>query len=151
MCLDKLKNKYVTGAWISDVKHYFNKINQIIDHINGVEGCGTYKVISGFLTQTGVEAPTATIVANNTDFTPTFSYTSAGIYNMISSEKFTTGKTYLMIGPLDYTAVAKPGGVMYVNSANTTSNFRFSTYASSTGTATNGYLLKTPFELRIYN
>lgn len=38
MSIDKLKQKFVTGAFISDVKHYFTKINEIIDWINNNNG-----------------------------------------------------------------------------------------------------------------
>ena len=31
MSIDKLKTKFITGAFINDVKHYFSKINEIID------------------------------------------------------------------------------------------------------------------------
>lgn len=34
MSIDKLKTKFTTGAWLTDVKHYFKKINEIIDYIN---------------------------------------------------------------------------------------------------------------------
>ena len=32
MSIDKLKTKFFTGAWLTDVKHYFTKINEIIDY-----------------------------------------------------------------------------------------------------------------------
>lgn len=35
MSIDKLKTKFFTGAWLTDVKHYFIKINEIIDYLNG--------------------------------------------------------------------------------------------------------------------
>lgn len=34
MSIDKLKTKFITGAFINDVKHYFPKINEIIDYLN---------------------------------------------------------------------------------------------------------------------
>ena len=32
MAIDKLKTKFFTGAWLTDVKHYFVKINEMLDY-----------------------------------------------------------------------------------------------------------------------
>lgn len=54
MAIDKLKNKFFAGSFITDVKHYFSKINEIIDWINnsvaaiGIGGSGTTNYISKF-------------------------------------------------------------------------------------------------------
>ena len=36
MSIDKLKSKFFNGSFINDVKHYFSKINEIIDYLNYV-------------------------------------------------------------------------------------------------------------------
>ncbi len=36
MSIDKLKTKFFTGAWLTDVKHYFTKINELIDYQNPI-------------------------------------------------------------------------------------------------------------------
>lgn len=54
MSIDKLKSRFFTGAFITDVKHYFSKINEIIDWINnsvsaiGIGGSGTTNYVSKF-------------------------------------------------------------------------------------------------------
>lgn len=54
MAIDKLKNKFFAGSFITDVKHYFSKINEIIDWINnigtslGIGGSGTTNYVSKF-------------------------------------------------------------------------------------------------------
>lgn len=58
MAIDKLKSRFFTGAWLTDVKQYFSKINEIIDWINnsvtsiGIGGSGTTNYVSKF-TATG--------------------------------------------------------------------------------------------------
>ena len=52
MSIDKLKSKFFNGSFINDVKHYFSKINEIIDYLNdnpisgsGLSGLTTNKVL----------------------------------------------------------------------------------------------------------
>lgn len=56
MNIDKLKNRFVAGAWLTDVKHYFSKINEIIDKVNNIE-TSKYKVYTALLTQSGGDGP----------------------------------------------------------------------------------------------
>lgn len=45
MSIDKLKTKFFTGAWLADVKHYFTKINEIIDYQNPITLLNTSTII----------------------------------------------------------------------------------------------------------
>ena len=59
MAIDKLKSRFFTGAWLTDVKQYFSKINEIIDWINnsvtsiGIGGSGTTNYVSKFTASSG--------------------------------------------------------------------------------------------------
>jgi len=87
MSIDKLKTKFSTGAFVADVKHYFSKINEIIDYLNGnpiVPYDPGYKVFSAVISQDTTTAPTIDgIQENNLGYTPTFSRTNVGYYSMI--------------------------------------------------------------------
>jgi len=52
----------------------------------------SYKVYTAILTQSGVNAPTAEVIENTFDDTPTFEYVDTGIYS-ISSTEFSEGMT----------------------------------------------------------
>ena len=97
MSIDKLKTKFFTGAWLTDVKHYFVKINEIIDWINNI-GTPSYKVYTALLTQTGTNAPVATILQNTLGGIPIFSYVSTGEYNITLTGKLTASKRFIFFG-----------------------------------------------------
>lgn len=44
MSIDKLKTKFFTGSFVNDVKHYFAKINEIIDHLNSSVNSTSWKL-----------------------------------------------------------------------------------------------------------
>lgn len=94
--IDKLKNRFVTGAFITDVKHYFSKINEIIDWIN----TPPYKVYTALLTQVNADAPFATVL-ENTLGTITYNYLGVGNYMISSDNLFTADKTVVFFGPLN--------------------------------------------------
>lgn len=53
-----------------------------------------YKVYRAMITQTGTDAPVATVLANNLGATMTWGYTSAGVYTLTAgSAVFTANKT----------------------------------------------------------
>lgn len=65
-----------------------------------------YKVYSALLTQSGFSAPTATVMENTLNITPSFSYydnpgtfeTEVGTYIITASGAFTSGKTVVLNG-----------------------------------------------------
>jgi len=56
----------------------------------------TYKVYAANLTQTSTNAPTADIFENTLGGTPTFGYTSAGVYTLTLTGAFTDNKTFII-------------------------------------------------------
>lgn len=92
MTIDKLKTKFFTGAWLTDVKHYFSKINEIIDYLNGTSGEGSYKSYIALLSQTGTSDPIVTILENNIG-NIIWTRSAVGQYDATLINSFPDGKT----------------------------------------------------------
>lgn len=136
--IDKLKNRFVTGAWLTDVKHYFSKINEIVDWINNI-GTPKYKVYSALLTQTGEDPPVATVL-ENTLGTINITRDGAGAYHAISNNLFIEGKTFGFVG----SSINAYGIVISYQRA---SDFDFSFNTLDLDDILN----QTPIEIRVYN
>lgn len=98
MSIDKLKTKFTTGAWLPDMKQFFTKTNEIIEHINDnpvVPYNPGYKIYKALLTQTGTNAPVATILENTLGAVPVWSYSDVGLYLLTLSGAWTTDKTVI--------------------------------------------------------
>lgn len=147
MSIDKLKSKFSNGTFVRDVKHFFEKINEIIDYLNGTSGEGSYKVYTALLTQTGTDAPIATVL-KNTLGNITYLYNSDGYYSIISDNLF-TDKTFIIIANTtdigDYTGL-NTCNVRKIDN----STFDIKTVSSS-NMVMNECLLNSPIEIRVYN
>lgn len=108
MSLEKLKSKFFNGAFITDVKHYFAKINEIIDHLNNNSYTPSYLVYTALLTQSGTDAPVATVLENTLGVVPVWSYDDVGYYKLTSAGIFTDNKTFIQI---DYNKERLSGGI----------------------------------------
>lgn len=145
MSIDKLKNKFFTGAWLPDSKHYFKKINEIIDRLNGVgtSGDGSYKVYSAIISQLGTDAPTA-IVLQNTIGNIVWSRTDVGQYYGTLVGAFTVDKTgFLLNTPIVYETYTVIQAVD-IDSINLTTT-------DGTNTPVDEYLSNVFVEIRVYN
>lgn len=148
MSIDKLKTKFITGAFINDVKHYFSKINEIIDWINNI-GAPSYKVYTALLTQTGTDAPVPTILQNTLGADITWSYAGQGTYNGTLSGVFVEDKTFLAINK------SRAGGRQFSLYRNDDNEIEVITEIfdglTPVFTATDDILIKTSIEIRVYN
>lgn len=101
MAIDKLKTKFITGAFINDVKHYFTKINEIIDYLNGIINyTPPYTEYAVILEQVGIAAPTKTLQIDslNIDSEVVLSRVNTGIYRIQTTNPvFTDLKTTFII------------------------------------------------------
>jgi hypothetical protein len=101
----------------------------------------SYKVYTALLTQSGTNAPVATVLQNNIG-NISFSYISAGLYYINSSNLFLNNKTW-------YSILANKNG--------TTGHAFNLTYIDSEkllieqNVANNDLLSNTPIEIRVYN
>jgi hypothetical protein len=100
--IDKLKNRFVTGTFVADVKQYFTKINEIIDYLNNQVPAVNYKIYRALLTQTGGSDPVVTVLENTLGETITWLRDNAGIYSANSSGIFLQNKTFLTINKSNY-------------------------------------------------
>jgi hypothetical protein len=106
-----------------------------------------YKVYTALLTQTGVTAPTATVL-ENTLGDITFTYGSAGYYEVNSANLFTEGKTFTIIGsPMEGVINGIISGANY----QTPNVISINTVNFPTNEGISDELYLTPFEIRVYN
>lgn len=92
MKIEKLKSKFFTGAWLTDVKQYFSKINEIIDSLNS--NSVNYKIYRALVKQEETDAPTAIILENTLGGVPIFARDGIGGYTITLPGAFTNNKTF---------------------------------------------------------
>ncbi len=145
MSIDKLKTKFITGAFINDVKHYFSKINEIIDWINniGSNSVVNYKEYTVILNQSGTNAPIPIILTNTLGGTPIWTYDSTGYYICTLSDTFTVNKTW---APGVYASDASLE--VQLNDIN---SFGILVTNDFGATGLNDALQNTGFQVRVYN
>ena len=151
MSIDKLKTKFITGAFINDVKHYFSKINEIIDYLNGngTSGDGSYKVYIALLTQTGTDAPIA-IVLKNTIGNINYEFAYNGQFLVKSNLLFLLNKTIVYVGsPLEGANNSMFTDCIYNNES--TINLNTTLFNGTSFVGKNEQLYNTPIEIRVYN
>jgi len=166
MSLNKLKNVYFLGSLVKNIKGMYDKINEIIDYLNGdgKSGDGSYKSYVALLTQSGTSAPTVTIL-ENTLGTIVWTRLSAGNYYGTLSDAFVAGKT-IIVGNSnaeygDYYSYNPLGGAgnvagYYGFARDSKDVILFQTISSSTNNAVEASVLLTgsttvPLEIRVYN
>ena len=105
-----------------------------------------YKVYTALLTQTGTDAPVATILENTANLTVTYTYNSTGAYLFnfvkLSSEKIV----------IDVSTKSGIYGntITYSYSVNPTTVYG-SISVSSSGPSQDGAMVNHPIEIRVYN
>jgi hypothetical protein len=158
MSIDKLKTVFTTGAWLTKVKTFYDKINEIIDYLNGTGsvGSGSYKKYVATLNQTGANAPTATIL-ENTLGNLVWSYDSVGWYYGTLTGVFTSGRTVVLLSRQFF--IRETGGVVItyevISDRYNNDSIFVGTAAydgiSSGNVAANAVLVNTGIEIRVYN
>jgi len=112
------------------------------------------KVYRALLTQSSTDAPTATVLENTLGGTPAFAaYDNAGLYSLVGTGLFPSGKTMVMIGdPL----LTGSSSAMYTAQAcwvdaNTVSvETREVLVGDGTAAFTDDLLTSTPIEILVY-
>jgi hypothetical protein len=77
------------------VQAQFGHLNAIVDELNKIV---PYKVYTALLTQTGTDAPVATVLENTLGGTVVWSYLGIGFYSANLSNAFTEDKTWCIGG-----------------------------------------------------
>jgi len=98
----------------------------------------SYLVYTALLTQSGTNAPVATVLENTLGGTVVWSYNDVGYYTATLANAFTENKTYL---PL---VIINDGGPVVVSVSWASSS------AIELNISSNGLLGATPFEIRVY-
>lgn len=112
----------------------------------GTTASPSYKVYTALLTQSGTNAPTATIL-ENTLGDITFTRENNGNYNIISNNLFTTDKTFYQI-TLNFgsqVGILSSFVLRYINSG-----FLYLVTRDDSGEF-DDFLINTPIEIRVYN
>ena len=109
-----------------------------------------YKVYTALLTQSGTDAPVATVLENTLGDTITWSYVAVGQYIGTSTGTFTVNKTVIFSGSANDTDVATAMYIMaLLGNENTVQIGTFNQLAVPT--ASDGKLTNTLIEIRVYN
>jgi hypothetical protein len=105
-----------------------------------------YKVYTALLTQTGTNAPVATVLENTLGVTPVWSYLGAGFYLTDYVLGTNVNKIY-------YSITNKPGvaNEFRIAQAQDGPDFGISVYTYASGVAANGIMTGVPIEIRVYN
>lgn len=102
-----------------------------------------YKVYTALLTQTGTNAPVATVLENTLGGTVVWSRLSTGIYFGTLNSAFTLDKTFV--------SASKEAFSLFINiSPDTTNRVQINT-TNNSGTLVDGGMNKMSIEIRVYN
>jgi hypothetical protein len=104
---------------------------------------GNFSSYVALLTETGTAAPTAVIMQNSLGVVPTLARTSAGIYTVTATGKFTVGKTFCSI-PVNGQDVS------YTVDYTSVDVITISTKVLTTGVLTDAILTNAAVEIRVY-
>jgi hypothetical protein len=117
------------------LKNIYSKIDEIIRKLNDSEP--KYKVYTALLTQTGIDAPVATVLENTLELNPTYYYDGVGAYRIEDAQGlFTTDKTFV-----SSTGTGGSGISININDATTI----------EIGCTQDDILVNAAFEIRVYN
>ena len=125
----------------------YNSESKCIEYYDGVSwksDCKSYKVYTALLSQTGTNAPVATILENTLGVNPIWSYDSAGYYLFTEIGAFPINKTTIVIGNESntdfYTLIFRNNDEIGV----------FTSLLSNIGGGNNDLLSNTSIEIRVY-
>lgn len=143
MSIQKLRNKFSVGAYIKKIAEIWDKVNEIIDYLNGIgsSGDGSYKEYSVNLVQTGTNAPVATVFRNTLGETPLWSYQSPGTYYLTPPSGINISKTQVLVG--------NEADLVVVYAMTSTEIQLFT--KSDIGILSNDMMFNTAFIIRVYN
>lgn len=106
-------------------------------------GTSTYKVYTALLTQTGTDAPVATVL-ENTIGNIIWTRSNTGVYQATLLDAFTNNKTFLLMGTIPY--INNPAYFF----SRTNSNI-CTIQTSVNNIISDGLLTNTSIEIRVYN
>lgn len=146
----------IDGVEPTDLQDAFDKLTTATANFNG-GGAAPYKVYTALLSQSGTDAPVATVLENTLGFTPIYTYSSVGVYTLSPLEDFSN---FLNKGVVIFLNKGSNDSTNASNSISCAYNYddgalEIRTYAN--GLASDDILSdvdnfqKTSFEIRVYN
>ena len=138
--LQILKNKiYILENMLYSLKNKVNKSQTI----------APYKVYTALLTQSGTDAPVATVLENTLEGTVTWTYDDVGMYLATCSGCFTKNKTMAILSLWgDDTATPRLGCIEWVSVNNI--YLRLLSMAQNSDNSLGGSNILTSIEIRVY-
>lgn len=141
----------IDGVEPTDLQDAFDKLTTATANFNG-GGAAPYKVYTALLTQSGTDAPVATVLENSAPINITYSYVMNGVFNISFPypSNITSTKLAIILGKL----VGEQGSAVYTydslgySGGNITFNLKTK---SNTSTFSNNLLIRTFIEIRVYN
>ena len=131
-----------------------NKLKDILKGLNDKPSGGyepPYKVYTALLTQTGTNAPVATVLENTLGETISFSYGTPGYYSINTTGEFPQNKTTFSIKNVINSAQVSSETYIGIFSDSLNINTIDFTTLDDNNIGLNNILLNTPIEIRVYN
>lgn len=130
---------------VSGLKGIYTKLIEVIRRLNVLlANSGSSKVYKALITQSGTDAPVATVLVNTLSGTPVWSYSSTGRYVLTLTAEFTTAKTSVFINATN----AADGGYLFgIFRANTD---EVNVSSSSAGVLSDDVLNDTPIIIEVF-
>lgn len=130
-----------------------NKLKDILKGLNDKPAVDSrpYKVYTALLTQTGTDAPVATVL-ENTLGDIVWSRDAEGKYRATSTNLYTESKTLILHGVTD-SFNSEQGIIPFViqKDSSDSSIIRVNTLSITSDIEQDGFLYQTPIEIRVYN
>lgn len=127
-----------------------SKINEVIDYLNGNSGNGSYKVYTALLTQVGTNNPTAKVLQNTLGGEIVWTYTNVGDYVGTLIGAFAQDKT-VTIPLIEKYQTNDLGGEVNIRVGTDTINTVKIKTTDNVFVDTDGILVDSPIEIRVYN
>ena len=135
----------IDGVEPTDLQDAFDKLTTATANFNG-GGAAPYKVYTALLTQSGTNAPVATVLENTLGGDIVWSREDIGVYVGTSINMFTLNKTFLYSKTKVYSA---DDSTEYSMSDSDIDKVYVTTIVA--GASEDGVMLNTPIEIRVYN
>ena len=141
---------------------WYDLINKLKDILKGLAGQGgdsrPYKVYTALLSQSGTNAPVATVLENTTGLNITYGYSLVGKYSVSLNSPIPKQQVTIEVSNFRYSNTLGDGGILFLEMIDDVTNIgtyqlhtKFRTNAAATISFLNNALLNNKIEIRVYN
>ena len=153
---NKLKNLPSGGGGVQTISGDFVDNTDPLNPIIG--DSRPYKVYTALLTQSGTNAPVATVLENNTGLDITYQYLLVGKYAIKLNSPIPKQQVTIEMSNFRYAGTLGDSGIYFLEMVDDVANVgtyqlqtKFRTNAAATITFVNNALLNNKIEIRVYN